>query len=66
MSWKVLNNKLFVHYSSHDLNNKTFKEQTILDHLNTKLVRYSGPHVTQVADVKWAFTGPLSSVAPRP
>ena len=27
--------------SSHDLNNKPFKERTVLDHLNTKLVRYS-------------------------
>ena len=40
----VLNNKLLAHYSSHELKNETFKEQIILDHLNTKLVSYSDPH----------------------
>ena len=37
----VLNNKLLVPYSSHDLINEPFKERTILDHLNTELIRYS-------------------------
>ena len=41
----VLNNKLLVHHSSHDLNNKPFDEQTILDHSNTKLVHYLDPTV---------------------
>ena len=41
-----LNSELLVCYSSHDLNNEPFNEQTILDHLNTKLVRYSDPHCT--------------------
>ena len=30
-----LNNKLLIHYSSHDLNNEPLDEQTILIHLNT-------------------------------
>ena len=42
----VLNNKLLDRYSSHDLNNKPFKEQTVLDHLNTELIPYSDPHCT--------------------
>ena len=41
-----LKSKLLVRYSSHDLKNKTFNEKTILDHSNTKLVRYSDPHCT--------------------
>ena len=41
----VLNNKLLVRYSSHELNNEPFEEQHILDHLNTKLVRYSDPQL---------------------
>ena len=28
----------------YDLNNESFDERTILDHLNTKLVCYSDPH----------------------
>ena len=40
----VFNNKLLIRYSSHDLNNEPFKEQSVLDHLNTKLVHYSDPH----------------------
>ena len=40
----VLNNELLLRYSSHDLNNKTFKEQSILSHSNTKLICYSNPH----------------------
>ena len=39
-----LNSKLLVRYSSHDLNNEPFKEQTVLDHLNTEQVCYSDPH----------------------
>ena len=34
----LLNNKLLVCYSSHDLYNEPFTWQTILDHLNTELV----------------------------
>ena len=41
-----LNNKLIVHYSSHDLNNEPFDEQTILNNLKTKLVHYSDPDGT--------------------
>ena len=37
------NSILLVCYSSHDLNNEPFKEKTILDHSNTKLVHYSDP-----------------------
>ena len=39
-----LNNKLLVPYSSLDLNNKPFDEQTVLDHLNTELACYSDLH----------------------
>ena len=39
-----LNSKLLVFYSSHDLYNEPFNEQTILDQLNTKLVYSSDPH----------------------
>ena len=39
----VFNNKFLVRYSSHDLNNEPFKEQTILDRLNTEVVHYSDP-----------------------
>ena len=31
---------------SHDLNNKPFKERSILDHSNTEIVSYSDPHCT--------------------
>ena len=41
-----LNSELLVCYSSHDLNNGPFKERTVLDHSNTKLVCYSDPHCT--------------------
>ena len=40
----VLNNKLLLRYSSQDLNNEPFNQQTILDHLNTKIVCYSDPY----------------------
>ena len=40
----VLNNKLLVRNSSHDLNNGPFKERTVLDQSNTELVHYSDPH----------------------
>ena len=40
-----------------------FNEQTVLDHLNTKLVRYSDPHCTVGKDAQnsetfenWTFT----------
>ena len=36
-----LNNELLFAYSGHGLNNEPFDEQTVLDHSNTKLVRYS-------------------------
>ena len=39
-----LNTKILVCYSGHGLNNEPLYEQTILDHLNTELVRYSDPH----------------------
>ena len=39
-----LNNKLLVPYSSHDLKNGPFIDRTVLNHLNTKLVRHSDPH----------------------
>ena len=37
-------NRLFVRYSGHGLNNRPFDDRTCLDHLNTRLVRYSDPH----------------------
>ena len=43
-----LNNELLVRYSGHGLNNEPFDERTVLDHSNTKLVRYSGPHCIKV------------------
>ena len=46
----VLNNELLFRYSSHDLKNKLFEEPTVLDHLNTKLVRYSDPHCSWYSD----------------
>ena len=33
-----------VHYSGHGLNNEPFNDPTVLNHLNTELVRYSDPH----------------------
>ena len=42
-------------YSGHGLNNKPFEEQTILDHLNTELVRFSDLHQIQ---------GPIFLVTP--
>ena len=39
-----LNSKFLVCYSSHDLIKEQFKEQTILNHLNTELVCYSDLH----------------------
>ena len=58
-----LNNDLFVRYSGHGLNNEPFDERTVLDHLNTKLVRYSDPHCTVGKDAQnsetfenWTFT----------
>ena len=39
------NSELSVPYSRHGLNNVHFNEQTVLDHLNTELVRYSDPTV---------------------
>ena len=41
-----LNNERIVRYSGHGLNTEPFDERTVLDHLNTKLVRYSDPHCT--------------------
>ena len=38
--------ELLVHYSRHGLNNEPLEERTVLEHLNTKLVRYSDPHCT--------------------
>ena len=43
-----LNSKLLVCYSRHGLNSEPFNEQTVLDHLNTKLVYYSDPHCSPV------------------
>ena len=58
-----LNTEIKVFYSSHhsrnlsvkpisqttyDLNSKLLDEQTVLDHLNTKLVCYSDPHCIQM------------------
>ena len=42
-----LNSELLVCYSSFNLNNKPYDEQTIFDHSNTELVRYSDPIVLQ-------------------
>ena len=39
-----LNNKIFVLYSSHGLNNEPFNDWTVFNHLNTELVCYSDPH----------------------
>ena len=39
------NNELIVCYSNHDLNNIPFGDQTVFNHLNTKLVLYSVPTV---------------------
>ena len=41
-----MNDELLVCYSGHGLNNGPFDEQTVLNHLNTGLVRYSDPHCT--------------------
>ena len=42
----LLNSEVLVRYSSHDLNNKPFDEQTVLEHSNTEIVHYSDPHCT--------------------
>ena len=39
-----LNSELLVHCSRHGLNNGPFDKQTVLDHLNSKLVCYSDPY----------------------
>ena len=41
-----LNSELLVRYSRHGLNNWPFNERTVLDHLNTQIVRYSDPNCT--------------------
>ena len=46
----VLNNKLLVRDSSHDLINEPFDNRTTLDHSHTELVRYSDPHCTIDSD----------------
>ena len=43
-----LNNKLLVRYLGHGLNNKPFDEQTLLNHLNTKLVAIQIPAVVAI------------------
>ena len=43
-----------VRYSD-DLNNEPFNEHTVLDHLNTKLVRYSDPHCIWLSSI-WMVT----------
>ena len=53
----LLNNKLLVCYSSHDLYNEPFTWQTILDHLNTELVCYSDPHCNSNLNLKFEFLG---------
>ena len=50
-----LNRELLFHYSSHDLNNKPFNEQTVLDHLNTELVHYSNAHCTVIWNASRSF-----------
>ena len=40
------NSKLLVRFSKHGLNNRPFDEQTVLNHLNTELVRHSDAHCT--------------------
>ena len=56
-----LNNELLVRYSGHGLNNEPFGNRTILDHLNTELVRYSDPHCT---GFKWHGFSPAPNWYP--
>ena len=44
------NSKLFVRYSRHGLNNGPFDKRTVLDHLNTKIVRYADAHCTLITE----------------
>ena len=43
VAW-VMNNKVYVRYSSHDLNEESFDDLTVFNPSNTKLVRYSDLH----------------------
>ena len=40
-----------VRYSDHHLNTRPFSDRTPLDHLNTRLVRYSDPHCIQIVGI---------------
>ena len=69
----VFNNRLKVWYSSepmtwainfflsHDLNNGPFKDRTGFNHLNTKLVCYSDPHITFFTDTEETVFRTISS-----
>ena len=63
------NRELLVCYSVHCLNNGPFDEQTILDHLNTELVRYSDSnssvtiaHICQLELNNKSFKTPCKSI----
>ena len=51
-----LNIELLVRYSGHGLNNKPFGNQTILNHSNTELVRYSDPLNKSCFGCQWLFS----------
>ena len=57
-----LKSQLLVRYSRHGLNNRPFNEQTVLDHLHTKLVCNSDPHCSrevQPTGTNWTLLYPL-------
>ena len=56
ISNKMVGNQMVVSYSSQGLNDRPFNNQTFLDHLNTKLVRYSDPHCSRFS-VTWGKGG---------
>ena len=47
------NSKILVCYSRHGLNNGPSSKQTVLEHLNTKLVGYSDPHCDEQKIKPW-------------
>ena len=44
---------MVVRYSNHSLNDRPFDDQTVLDYLNTELVRYSDSHFTFITLANW-------------